>query len=375
MDVSRRSFWAAFVAAVSFFAAFYSLIVPLPLYMTEMGLPDWQIGVIMGAFGIASLIGRPFAGYISDRYGFKPVILFGSVALAIGGFGVPLTAEPAVLFGLRMLQAAGYVAFTTSSTALVSALIGDHERGRFLALFGAAANVAITIVPAVVTTMLPSIGLTGAFAASGILAVGAGMLIWWVIPQQALANRAFVWREVFAYPRQLWPAMATTALFGVGFGAYFQYLPLLAEKRGIDQLGWAYTVYGVAIIITRLTTGRLLDLPDRRRVLLPAALVMATGLLGFALADSLWMLLVAAALTASGGGVFHPALIAIHVDSIEARGKATAAFYLAFDLGIGVGAWLLAPILEYAGIGAMYAVAAAVTLIAGFAKRFIVQSR
>lgn len=375
MDVSRRSFWAAFVAAVSFFAAFYSLIVPLPLYMTEMGLPDWQIGVIMGAFGIASLIGRPFAGYISDRYGFKPVILFGSVALAIGGFGVPLTAEPAVLFGLRMLQAAGYVAFTTASTALVSALIGDHERGRFLALFGAAANVAITIVPAVVTTMLPSIGLTGAFAASGILAVGAGMLIWWVIPQQALANRAFVWREVFSYPRQLWPAMATTALFGVGFGAYFQYLPLLAEKRGIEQLGWAYTVYGVAIIITRLTTGRLLDLPDRRRVLLPAAMVMATGLLGFALADSLWMLLIAAALTASGGGVFHPALIAIHVDSIEARGKATAAFYLAFDLGIGVGAWLLAPILEYAGIGVMYAVAAAVTLMAGFAKRFIVQSR
>lgn len=375
MDVSRRSFWAAFIAAVGFFAAFYSLIVPLPLYMTEMGIPDWQIGFIMGAFGIASLIGRPFAGYVSDRYGFKPVILFGSVALAIGGFGVPLTAEPAVLFGLRMLQAAGYVAFTTASTALVSALIGNHERGRFLALYGAAANVAITIVPAVVTIMLPSIGLVGAFVASGILAVGAGLLIWLVIPRQELTDMPFAWREVFSYPRQLWPAMATTALFGVGFGAYFQYLPLLAEKRGIEQLGWAYTVYGIAIIITRLMTGRLLDMPDRRRVLLPAAMVMATGLLGFALADSLWMLLVAAALTASGGGVFHPALIAIHVDSIEARGKATAAFYLAFDLGIGVGAWVLAPILEYAGIGVMYAVAAAVTLIAGFAKRFIGQVR
>lgn len=375
MDQTRRSFWAAFVAAVSFFAAFYSLIVPLPLYMTEMRLPDWQIGVIMGAFGIASLIGRPFAGYISDRYGFKPVILFGSVALSIGAFGVPLTAEPAVLFGLRMLQAAGYVAFTTASTALVSALIQSHERGRFLALFGAAANVAITIVPAVVTTLLPSIGLAGAFVASGIMAIGAGVLIWWVIPQQALTTTPFAWREVFSYPRTLWPAMLTTALFGVGFGAYFQYLPLLAEKRGIEQLGLAYTVYGISIIATRLFSGRLLDLPDRRRVLLPAAIVMATGLFGFALADSLWVLLVAAALTASGGGVFHPALIAIHVDSIEARGKATAAFYLAFDLGIGVGAWLLAPVLEFAGIGAMYVVAAAITLVAGFAKRFIGQTR
>jgi hypothetical protein len=52
--------------------------------LQAVGLPDWQVGFILGAFGIASLVCRPLA-----------------------------------LFALRLLQAAGYAAFTTAATALV----------------------------------------------------------------------------------------------------------------------------------------------------------------------------------------------------------------------------------------------------------------
>jgi predicted MFS family arabinose efflux permease len=91
---------------------------------------------------------------------------------------------------------------------------------------------------------------------------------------------------------------------------------------------------------------------------------MASGLAVFAIADQMWLLLVAAALTAVGGGIFHPALIAIHVDSIPERGRATAAFYLAFDLGIGLGAWFLSPILDSFGFTAFFLAGAAITLLA-----------
>ena len=362
---SNRPFWAAFGSALLFFAAFYTLIVPMPLYLVDIGLPDWQIGFIMGAFGIASLLGRPLAGAMCDSIGVRPVIVFGVCALAVGGVAVMWVSHPWLLFGLRIMQAAGYVAFTTASTALVSDLVSDETRGSALARFGAAANVAITIIPAVVTSVLPWLTLRGAFVLCGGFAVVAGLLIWRAIP--ARSGRMGTWslRQLLTFPRVLWLPMVTTALFGVGFGAYFQYLPLLAERRDIAPLGIAYTVYGIDIIATRLLTGRLLDRGDRRRLLMPAAVVMASGLWCFAGATSLPVLWVAAALTATGGGVFHPALIAIHVDSIPERGKATAAVYLAFDLGIGVGAWLLAPILEVAGIGPMYVVAGLVTLLAG----------
>ena len=59
-----------------------------------------------------------------------------------------------VLVLLRLLQAAGYVAFTTAGTALIIQLTPEEEHGRRLAIFGAAANVAIALAPAATTVLL-----------------------------------------------------------------------------------------------------------------------------------------------------------------------------------------------------------------------------
>lgn len=361
---TQRAFWAAFAATVCFFAAFYALIIPLPLYMQAEGISDWHIGVVMGAFGIASLIGRPFAGMLSDRFGVRPVIVYGTVALACGGSLVGLTTSVPVLFVLRLLQASGYVAFTTAATAMVSGMVGAAQRGTAIARYGTAANIAITIVPLIISAALPSIGTRGAFVASGVAACVAGLVIWRIIPAHTPSNTATVLPNLLAYPRVIWPAMLTTFCFGVGFGAYFQYLPLLAERRGITPIGPIYVGYGIAIIVTRLLSGRFIDGGDRRSVLIPAAGLTAVGMLLFARADSLWMLILAAACTASGGGLSHPALIAIHVDRVPERGRATAAFYLAFDLGIGIGSWVLAAVLQFYGISMLYVVAAVVSICA-----------
>lgn len=370
----HRAFWVTFVAAVCFFAAFYTLLVPFPQYMTLIGVSDWQIGLVMGAFGVASLVGRPFVGVWCDRYGVRPVIIAGTLALAVGSLCVIVTTSVPWLFVCRVMQALGYVAFTTASTALVSDLVPVSARGAALARFGAAANIAISLIPVLVTSNLSTLTLFGAFVLCCMLSLVSGAVIMAVVPPQALlpSPSPIVWTTLLNFPRVLWPAMLTTLLLGVGFGAYLSYVPILAERRAITSLGWVYTVYGIAIIATRMLTGTLLDRPDRRDVLWPSAVMMAAGMLCFAYATDVWWLCVAAVLTASSGGVWHPALIAIHVDSIAQRGRATAAFYLAFDLGIGMGTWMLAAALQYAGIGAVFAMAAAITLLAGVCQRWIV---
>ncbi len=359
-----RSYWATWSATLLFFVGFYTLVVPLPLYLTGLAIPDTQIGLIMGAFGIASLIGRPLAGALSDSIGYRPVILFGTVALAVGAVGVSFTGWVPALFGLRILQAAGYVAFTTAATSLISDLAPSTRRGSALALFGAAANVAISLVPAAVSTALPWLTLRGAFWLCGGFAVMGGLLVWWVIPPRGTERRTFRLQSLSQIPAVLRVPMLTTWMFGVGFGVFFQFLPLLTERRSLQPEGLAFTVYGLCIILTRLSTGRLLDRPDRRRVLPAAALAMAAGLTLFAIADTWPLLLAGAALTAIGGGIFHPALIAIHVDSIPERGRATASFYLAFDLGIGLGAWLLAPVLDIFGVTGLFLAGALISLFA-----------
>ncbi len=144
LPTARREYWTTWFSALLFFAAFYILLVPLPLYLAQIRLPDWQIGVILGAFGIASLVGRPLTGLLTDRWGYRIVILAGTLSLAVGAAGVPMTASPAAQFLLRILQAGGYIAFTTAATALIADLAPKDRQGAAMAIFGMAANVAMT---------------------------------------------------------------------------------------------------------------------------------------------------------------------------------------------------------------------------------------
>ncbi|HEY3111626.1 MAG TPA: MFS transporter, partial [Chloroflexota bacterium] len=356
------AYWTTWAATVTFFAGFYALLVPLPRYLVAAGLPDWQVGLVLGAFGVASLIGRPIAGVASDRLGPRRVMLVGAASLLVGAVGVVATTSLVPLFGLRVLQATGYVAFTTAGTALIVSLVPPGERGRRLAVFGAAANVAITVTPGAVAALLEVAPLEVGLLASGGLALAAALMaarIDTTAAPAAPAGRAIEW----AVPRRLWLPMLTAALLGAAFAAFFQFAPILAERRGTVPVGVLYTVYGIGIIVTRLVAGRLLDRLEVGRVIVLATTLIAIGLgLIAATADPLW-LTAAPLLVAAGGGLFHPALIAHHNALLpEAPGRATAAFYVGFDLGIGVGSWLLGFALEVAGLSGLYWTAAALAV-------------
>ncbi len=365
LPVTERTYWATWSAALLFFGAFYVLLVPLPLYLAQIRLPDWQIGVILGAFGIVSLVGRPFTGLFTDRWGYRKVILAGTLSLAIGAAGAPMTASPVAQFLLRILQAGGYIAFTTAATALIAELAPQGRQGAAMAIFGMAANVAMTLVPVLISAALGWLSIANALRLCGLLAAGAGLLIARTPVRAQRQPTPIPWQTLFRFsPLLRWP-MLVTALFGASFGVFFQFLPLLAERRGIQPVGLAYTVYGLGIILTRLSTGRLLDGPHRGQILALATGILALGLLGFSQAQAMLWLLAAAILVAFGSGILHPALIALHVELSQPsqRGRATAAFYLAFDLGIGMGSWLLAPVLQGFGLTGLFTVAGAIALI------------
>ncbi|HMP41694.1 MAG TPA: MFS transporter, partial [Roseiflexaceae bacterium] len=324
-----RAYWSAFAATMLFFGGFYTLLAPLPAYLARAGLPDWQIGVVLGAFGVASLVGRPLAGMAADRYGARPVMLAGALALIIGAAAVPYTGGFLALFALRVLQAAGYVAFTTAGTALVIALTPEAERGRRLAIYGAAANVAITLVPAAMGALLAAAPVAAPFLAAGGLALVAGAIASRI---SAPAAPAIGGRGIVLSRRLLLP-MLIAGLFGAGFAAFFQFSPILAERGGGLPAGALYTVYGIGIITTRLAGGRLLDRLPVAAVLRFAALSMALGLalLGFFAPPAAQIL--AVLLIAIGSGLSHPALLAHHAVLLpDAPGRASAIFYLAFDL-------------------------------------------
>jgi predicted MFS family arabinose efflux permease len=272
-----RAYWTAWAATLIFFAGFYTLLAPLPRYLALVGLPDWQIGLILGAFGVASLGWRAIAGAAVDRWGARRVMMLGAGALVAGAVCVVLTASPVVLFVLRLLQAAGYVAFTTAGTALIIELTPEHERAHRLAIFGAAANVAITLAPAAGTALLAFLPLEYGFWITGALALVGGVMAAFIAAPARAARPIRSLREGWRFPRRLWLPMGMASLFGVGFAAFFLFAPILSERRDVPP-GLLYTVYGVGIIATRVVGGRWLDRTSPARSLLIAAGLMGVGL-------------------------------------------------------------------------------------------------
>lgn len=360
---SRGGYPLVFVATLLFYGAYYAILIPLPLYLTGIPLPDTQVSLVLGAFGLASLFGRPMAGVLTDSWGRKPIMLAGAVSLFIGAVGVSFTTSPVVLFILRLFQALGHVGFTTASLALVCDLCPVEKRASVLAVFGTAANLAMSLVPAAVNALLGVLTIKGGLWLSGGLAACAGILA--LCSREPAVDRcSFAWSSVIELPSRLFMPMLAGTLLGAGHGAFLQFLPILSQRRSLGFVGLAFTVYGVSIILTRLGTGRLLDGEIRLRIGAGAFVALALAMVGFAFATTSWMLYASAALVGLATGILHPVLLAVHVDLLpDNRGRGVSDFYLAFDLGLGLGAWVMAPSLDRFGLTGLYLTAAVLSLL------------
>lgn len=362
----KNKYWIYWTSALLFFASFYTLLVPLPLYLTDLQIPDWQLTIILGGFGIAGLLIRPVSGIITDTYGFRNVIMLGTLLLSLGAAFTSFTTNPFLLFILRFIQAAGYVAFTTSVTAKIADMIEAGQRSKVIALFGTAANVSMTITPAAVNSIMPVIGYEGAFYLSGGLALLAGILVFVLTKKDSKSeNRIKVdIKKIFFSVKQVKILIIISALYGFGFGAFLQFLPLLVERRSLGNSGLYYMLYGICLILSRVFAGPYLDKYNRYSSMAVSFILMGIGLGIFAFTYSnISLIYLAVVFMAFSGAVLHPLLITIHVEEISMIGLASAIFYLGFDSGIGIGAWLLSPIFEYYDMTGIYFTACISTIV------------
>jgi len=106
LDVLRnRSFTIGTITASLAFFAFSSILVIMPLYIqTDRGYSATMSGLIMLPGAIGQCVSQFFGGRAMDRFGARPLALFGSIVLTLGTLGMSLVSMDTWIWWVSICQ-------------------------------------------------------------------------------------------------------------------------------------------------------------------------------------------------------------------------------------------------------------------------------
>jgi MFS family permease len=374
-QATERLWTADFVldllAAHFLFASYSSLFTIIPRYVLDRGGEEWQIGIIVGSFGVVGLLIRPYAGRWTYLVGAKRIVFIGGAIYAVASILYIPAFNVWWLVPARLLQGVGLALGPVATATIVANLAPVSRRGEALSYMGNAIGVSYLYAPVFSFWLLTHFGFNASFLFTAACAVLSAIL----------ALRISATRTAFppsAISKGSVPLVSRSALFPTAvFLSYTfttapvnTFLPLLAEERGLGNPGLYFTVYSLTSLFFILLSGPIADRRGRTTVIVPGLLLAASAMFLLTFASTQLMFLGAGFLTGAGFGLLQPGFQSLTIDRAPPRERSSALATLqqAWDVGGSGGAFAMGPIGGLVGIAATFAIAGAGTLagVAGF---------
>jgi MFS family permease len=133
-------------------------------------------GIILAGSGVASAVAAIIVGVISDRIGYKTVLVVASVAAA--AFSIPQYVVTATwqLFALRVLIGLATGAIMPAAGALTAMLVPASKRGTAYGLTGSATSLGFGVGPLTAALVVSLWGIRPVFLTAALLM--AGIAVW-----------------------------------------------------------------------------------------------------------------------------------------------------------------------------------------------------
>lgn len=134
------------------------LVIPiLPELLKEFGADGKAAGYLVSAFGLTQFLFSPIAGFFSDKYGRKPLIVIGLCMFAISNLVAATAGHFSFLVAARLIGGIGSAALVPSIMAYIVDITTEQQRTRAMSFLGASMSSGFIIGP----------GLGGFFAEFG----------------------------------------------------------------------------------------------------------------------------------------------------------------------------------------------------------------
>ncbi|MGA4466849.1 MFS transporter [Bacillus bombysepticus] len=359
----RESLWTKnfiFLSMSNFFTfvSFYMLVPTLPIFLLNvLGGKEDQIGLIIGFFTSAQIFSRPLSGKWLDDFGRKKVFLVGRIVFfVLMIFYLNITGLLLFLI-LRFIHVFSFGVASTAAGTIIADIIPAKRRAEGIGFYSAFTSLALVIGPSIGLLIMDKYDFKILFT-SCLFFAGISVILGGLLKIESTSRKEehienekkFSWKK-YIEPKAIPISIISILLVSV-YGGIVSFIALYAQELGIvSAAGYFFSVYSIAILISRPITGKISDKFGPNLIIYPGMIICIFGIVLLSQATNTTLFLISALMIGLGLGAIQPTLNAMVIESVpsERRGAATATYFMSVDIGIVVGAFIIGTIVKYVG--------------------------
>jgi MFS family permease len=344
----------------------YTLIAALPVFVVQvLILNESQASLALTFFQIGAVLFRPFAGKWMDDFEKKKVLFASLVLFCVVCFMYLGVQTIFFLLILRFFHGAGFSIGTTATATMVAVVSPVSRIGEGVGYLAVFTSIAMVIGPFIGLKLSTDYSFTYLFAVCalfGLLAFLCGNIQ--SIPEQKVDGQTadkeeFSWKNLVE-PHAL-PIALCGGLLAFVYSSLLGFLPLYAQ--GLGMMGMAsyfFAVYALAIVLSRPIISKLFKCMGASIVVYASVFVYLTGMVLLSRVNSPIEFLLAGVVIGLGFGGLNPSFqtLAVLAAPTHKSGLATSTYFLFMDIGVGVGSFVLAILVNFTNYRIMYLVCA-----------------
>ena len=357
----NREYIKVMICNFLLFSAFYLLTPLLPLYLDQEFEADKDlIGIVLSGYVIATLIVRPFSGFVVDTFDRKTVLIacFTLFFICFTGY---LGATTLLMFAIvRTFHGIPFGATTVANSTVAIDVLPASRRNEGIGFYGLSNNIAMAVAP--------SVGIYLYHATSNFT------LLFWL--SLLLSFTGFLCSTTIKIPRRkpvegkktisldhfflgrAWLLAVNICFFGACWGVMSNYVALYGkEEMAItDGTGIFFVLLSAGLVISRLFGAKSLRAGKLVHNALIGVILSFAGYTIFGFIAQPWSFYLSALLIGLGNGRMYPAFLNMFVKVArhDQRGTANSSILISWDLGMGLGILLGGFIAEVIGFGAAF---------------------
>lgn len=297
---------------------------------------DFAVGLVIGSFSVSSLLLRPFAGRWADLRGRRIMLIAGALLQVIAAAGHLFASTIELMIVMRLLLGAAEAVFFVGALAAATDLAPERRRGEAISLISMALYLGVAIGPVLAEFLFDVSGFAAIWITATVISVAA-VGISWFAPETLPKDERRTESGPFLHRRGIVPGLLV--LSGAwGMGAYFAFMPLLADDLGLGGAGGYMAVFALVVIGLRVVGAKWPDRFGAARLSGTALVLSASGMAIAGVAPTELGLWIATVVFGAGVAFTFPAIVSLAVLGVPAsdRGAVVGTTSLFLDVAFGL---------------------------------------